>query len=110
MGEKEPLLEFLARSLRDETSLSYSLRTVTALLIYGLVKDPGAVSVRCQDGAGVTALEFDVGEVNRGRVIGKHGHTIKALRSLCRSIAKGRGEEIILDLVGWTENRDARGA
>jgi predicted RNA-binding protein YlqC (UPF0109 family) len=99
-ADKEPLQLFLAKNLSP--NLHCSIGALAALLIYDLAKDPGEITVSHRLGDGVTVLEFDVGETNKGRIIGKHGHTIKALRSLCRSIAKGRGEEIVLDLVGWT--------
>ena len=101
MPTVQSLAEFLQQRVPPELDLNLPIDTLAALLIYQLIKSPQQVVVRCRGGDGLTAMEFDVGAENKGRVIGKHGHLIKALRSLCRSIERSRNRDVILDIAGW---------
>jgi predicted RNA-binding protein YlqC (UPF0109 family) len=97
----QSLVAFLTAQLPSELRLDLPVDVLAALVIYQLVKRPEQVMVRRRGGDGLVAVEFEVGVEDKGRVIGKHGHLIKALRSLCRSIERSKGQNVILDLVGY---------
>ncbi len=56
-----------------------------------LVDDPGAVSVEELERDGESVLRLTVAEADRGKVIGRQGRIVRALRTLIR--AGGAREE-----------------
>ncbi len=61
-------------------------------LVRGLVREPGRVRVvERREGAEV-CLEVSVAAGDRGRVIGRQGQTVLALRTLFEALARARGE------------------
>lgn len=75
---------------------------VIATLIVCLLSDqPETVKVRIEKTPRLTALEFEIEEHNKGRTIGKSGHTIKAIRSVCKSIARSRGKDVQIEIPGY---------
>jgi uncharacterized protein len=73
------LLEYLARALVDE---------------------PGAVSVESfEEDDGTVVLELHVAEADLGKVIGKGGRTVSALRTVMRACSVKRGRRVLVDVV-----------
>lgn len=73
------LLEFLARSLVDE---------------------PEAVSVESfEEDDGTVALELRVAEGEVGKVIGRGGRTVNALRAVMRASSVKHGRRVLVDVV-----------
>ena len=65
-----------------------------------LVVEPDAVRVRnVSVSTQAPVYELDVAERDRGRVIGKTGHTVKAIRSILGSIASRNGQQITLNVI-----------
>lgn len=75
-------------------SAAEDLRAIVRLL----VDDPRAVSVEQVAGDGEWLLEVDVAPADRGKVIGRQGRTIDALRSLAaaRPPEEGRSYDVEL--------------
>ena len=75
-------------------SAAEDLRAVVRLL----VDDPRAVTVEQIEGDGEWLLEVDVAPDDRGKVIGRQGRTIAALRALAaaRPPEEGRSYEVEL--------------
>ncbi len=73
------LLEFLARSLVDE---------------------PEGVSVESfEEDDGTIVLELHVAEGEAGKVIGRGGRTVNALRSIIRACSVKQGRRVLVDVV-----------
>ena len=73
------LLEYLARSLVD---------------------DPDAVSVDSfEEEDGSLVLELHVADDDVGKVIGRQGRTIAALRSVLRACSTRQGRRVLVDVV-----------
>ena len=68
------------------------MNELLTLLVRGLVKDEGRVSVREETLEGAWLFEVDVAPADRGRVIGRGGQTLTALRTLLGAVAARRGE------------------
>ncbi|MFY9264037.1 MAG: KH domain-containing protein [Solirubrobacterales bacterium] len=69
-------------------------------LVKGLVDQPDAVSVEGFDESdGSVTLELRVAEDEAGKVIGRGGRTINALRQIVRSHTEARGRKVVVDLV-----------
>jgi uncharacterized protein len=73
------LLEYLARALVDERD------------------DVSVESFEEEDGTVV--LELSVAEDDMGKVIGKGGRTVNALRAVVRAGAVKRGQRVVVDVV-----------
>ncbi len=66
----------------------------------GLVKDTGRVSVRESSEDGVVRFEIEVAPADRGRVIGRGGRTIDALRTVMGAVAARRAMDCTLEVRG----------
>jgi uncharacterized protein len=78
LGLKE-LLEFLARTLVDE---------------------PDQVEVEeFEEDDETIVLELHVAEPDRGKVIGRHGRTVKALRGIMRAGGTKEGKRVLVEVV-----------
>lgn len=67
----------------------------------GLVDKPEAVSVEERvDGAsgGGTILLLSVAKEDRGRLIGRQGRTLRAMRAFVRAVAERSGKNVSLDM------------
>ena len=68
-------------------------------IIKGLVGQPEAVEVsEISDGKNVK-IEVRVGEGDMGRIIGREGRTVKAIRSLLFYAGQKQGKRFTLDIV-----------
>jgi uncharacterized protein len=68
-------------------------------VVRGLVDRPDAVSVTPLDRQGLTIYELRVHPTDTGKVIGKQGATIHALRALLQAGAARKGIRCTLELV-----------
>ena len=68
-------------------------------VIKGIVKHPDQVRVNSVDRNGVTVFELRVNPDDVGRVIGKQGVTINAIRSLLTAGSARKGLRCSLELV-----------
>ena len=66
------------------------MKELLTLFAQGLVKDPRRVSVRERSEDGVVRLELEVAPDDRGRVIGRGGRTVDALRTVMQAVAARR--------------------
>ena len=68
-------------------------------LIKALVGEPDAVEVsEHADGKNVR-IELRVAESDMGRIIGREGRTVKAIRSLLYAAGQKQGKRFMLDLI-----------
>ncbi|MGB0873120.1 MAG: KH domain-containing protein [Solirubrobacterales bacterium] len=69
-------------------------------LVKGLVDKPEEVTVEGFDESdGSVTLELRVAEDEAGKVIGRGGRTINALRQIVRAHTEARGRKVVVDLV-----------
>lgn len=67
------------------------MKELLALLVRSLVSEPERVSVEERVGADEVHLELSVAPSDRGRVVGRKGATVQALRTLLDAVARQRG-------------------
>ena len=73
------MLEFLARTLVDE---------------------PGQVEVHeFEEDDETIVLELSVAEDDRGKVIGRHGRTAKALRAIMKADGTKEGKRVLVEII-----------
>ena len=93
--------ELAQSSLQDLQNLKdLSIEGFVALVVSLLCDSPDDVKISVVRTPGLIVLEIVPGRHNKGRIIGKHGHTIKALKSLCRSVARGANKNIYIEVSG----------
>jgi predicted RNA-binding protein YlqC (UPF0109 family) len=64
-----------------------------------LVDDPSQVYVSEIEGESSVILELRVGPEDMGRIIGKGGRTVNAMRTLIRVLAAKQGKRVTLEVV-----------
>ncbi len=75
------------------------MKDAIEMVVKSLVDDVDAVDVREVDHQGSTLIEVRVAPGDMGKVIGRQGRTINALRSLARAAALKRKHRFILEIV-----------
>ena len=66
-------------------------------VVKGLVQHPGEVTVTPVDKGGTTIYELRLNPGDVGRVIGKHGRTAAALRTLAATAGEKDGKTVTLE-------------
>ena len=67
-------------------------------LAKSIVHDPALVKVIEIEEEGRTVIELSVGEDDKGRIIGKHGRVVQAMRLLLRVVAIKEGTRAALTI------------
>ena len=75
------------------------MRETVELIVKALVDDEAAVDVREIDRGGLTLIEVRVAPADMGKVIGKQGRTVRALRSLVNAVGVKRKRRLVLEVV-----------
>ena len=75
------------------------MRDTIEMVVKALVDDPSAVDVREVQRDGTTRIEVRVAQPDMGKVIGKQGRTVRALRSLVYAAGLKQQHRYVLDVV-----------
>jgi predicted RNA-binding protein YlqC (UPF0109 family) len=75
------------------------MREAVEMVLKTLVDDVDAVDVREVDHQGGTLIEVRVAPSDMGKVIGRQGKTIRALRSLAYAVSLKRRHRFMLEIV-----------
>lgn len=68
-------------------------------IVSSLVGEPDAVEVMSVDEGKTTRIEVRVAEHDMGRIIGREGRTVKAIRSILFIAGQKQGKRFQLDLL-----------
>ncbi len=69
-------------------------------LVVPLVDDPDAVEIISTDTEdGATLVKISVADEDTGKVIGRQGRVIKAIRTLCRAAASRNGAAVEVEII-----------
>jgi hypothetical protein len=77
---------------------SSPVRAVVEVVVRALVDNPGAVRVTETQRRGMTMLELTTAPGDMGKIIGRQGRTVSALRTLVAVTAEKHGQRAQLDL------------
>lgn len=69
-------------------------------IVCGLVDNQDAVSLDVTDGEDGSLIEVSCAEEDAGRVIGRRGRTIKAIRTLARALGQRVGTAVEVEVLG----------
>ena len=76
------------------------MEDLLAYLARSLVDSPDEVSVESfEEEDGTIVLELRVGEDDAGKVIGRGGRTVSALRTVMKAAAVRQGTRVLVDVV-----------
>jgi predicted RNA-binding protein YlqC (UPF0109 family) len=75
------------------------MRETIEMVVKALVDDAEAVDVREVEREGATRIEIRVAQPDMGKVIGKQGRTVRALRSLAYAVGVKHHRRFMLDVV-----------
>lgn len=92
--------EELTDVLEGEELLSDRIADLVEYLVVSIVDDPDAVSLEVIDRADASTIEVSVAESDVAKVIGRHGRTIKAVRTLARALAARLGTAVEVEVLG----------
>ena len=74
------------------------MRELIDYVVSSLVEHPKSVKISEKNEDGQTVYELDVHSEDRGRVIGKNGQTIRAIRSIVGAAATLKGTNATVDV------------
>jgi predicted RNA-binding protein YlqC (UPF0109 family) len=75
------------------------MKALIEYVTQALVDRPDEVEVREVIGEKTTVYELRVGEGDLGKVIGKHGRTIRAIRTLLSAAATKQNKRAVLEIL-----------
>lgn len=76
-----------------------SMQALIEFIAKSLVDDPSQVYVSEIEGETSVILELRVGPEDMGRIIGRGGRTVNAMRTLVRVLAAKQGKRVTLEVV-----------
>ena len=101
---EELLLESLVDEATDATEaeelVSDRIADLVEYLVCSIVDDADGVSLEVIDGADSSTIEVTVAEGDVAKVIGRHGRTIKAIRTLARALAARLDTSVEVEVLG----------
>jgi hypothetical protein len=75
------------------------MEDLLAYIARGLVDDPRAVQVDSfEEDDGALVYELTVADDDIGKIIGRHGRTVNALRTVMRACAARHGRRVFVDV------------
>lgn len=80
--------------------LSDRIADLVEYLVVNIVDDADAVSFEVIDGEASSTIEVNVADDDVAKVIGRHGRTIKAIRTLARALAARLGTSVEVEVMG----------
>ena len=75
------------------------MKDAVEMIVKALVDNVDAVDVRELDRNGATLVEIRVAPEDMGKVIGRHGRTVRALRALTHAVSLKRKHRFVLEVV-----------
>ena len=87
-------------SSADEEMVSDRIADLVEYLVVNIVDDADSVSLEVIAGEDSSAIEVSVAEPDVAKVIGRHGRTIKAVRTLARALAARLGTSVEVEVLG----------
>ncbi len=75
------------------------MRETVEIIVKALVDDVGSVDVREINRNEATLIEIRVAPDDMGKVIGKQGRTIRALRALTHAVSLKKKHRFVLEIV-----------
>lgn len=88
------------RDVVEQEMPSDKVADLVEYIVCGLVDDEDAVSMDVTDGEDGSLIEVTCAEADTGRIIGRRGRTIKAIRTLARALGQRVGTSVEVEVLG----------
>ena len=75
------------------------MKDAIEMVVKALVDDVDAVDVRQLDQQGSTLIEIRVSPADMGKIIGRQGRTVRALRSLAHAAGLKKRQRFVVEIV-----------
>jgi hypothetical protein len=75
------------------------MKEAVEMVVKALVDDVDAVDVREINREGTTLIEVRVAPADMGKIIGRQGRTVRALRSLAHAVSLKRKHRFVLEIM-----------
>jgi predicted RNA-binding protein YlqC (UPF0109 family) len=75
------------------------MKDAVEMIVKALVDNVDAVAVRELDRNGATLVEIRVAPEDMGKIIGRQGRTVRALRALTHAVSLKRKHRFVLEIV-----------
>lgn len=75
------------------------MKELVEYIAKSLVDDPSQVQVNEVAGSGSLIIELRVAPEDMGRIIGKNGRVVNAIRTLLRASAARQGKRVTLEII-----------
>jgi predicted RNA-binding protein YlqC (UPF0109 family) len=75
------------------------MREAVETIVKALVDNVDSVDVRETDRNGTTLIEIRVAPTDMGKIIGKQGRTVRALRSLAHAVSQKKKRRFVLEII-----------
>jgi predicted RNA-binding protein YlqC (UPF0109 family) len=82
----------------ENTEITDRLRDLLAQIAKRLVDNPDQVEISANVGATTMVFELSVAKADLGKIIGKRGHTIGAIRTIMMSVAGKIGKRVYVEV------------
>lgn len=84
----------------EEELPSDKVADLVEYVVCGLVDDVDAVSLDVTDSENATLIEVSCAEADAGKIIGRRGRTIKAIRTIARALGQHVGTSVDVEVLG----------
>lgn len=75
------------------------MKELVEVIAKALVDDPDSVAVSERQDGRTTVIEVRVAESDMGKVIGKQGRIVKAIRSVVKAAAAKEDKKVVVDII-----------
>jgi uncharacterized protein len=74
------------------------MQQLVSYIVKEMVEFPDQVEITMSDDAGISQMVLKVAESDKGKVIGKQGKVIKAIRALVSAACEKKGSKVHLEI------------
>ena len=75
------------------------MKELLTYIVQNLVEKPDEVSVTEREANGETVFEVRVADGDMGKVIGRQGRIVKAIRILMKAVAQRKGKKVSVEIM-----------
>jgi len=76
------------------------MKTLVEYIVKALVDDPDQIMIAERAGRNTTIIELAVAKEDIGKVIGKEGRTINAIRTIVNAAGASQKKRVVLEVMG----------
>ena len=83
-----------------ETEVERSIKMLVEYIVRALVDNPDEILIAERSGQSTTIIELAVAKEDIGKVIGREGRTINAIRTILNAAGASQKKRVVLEVMG----------